>query len=101
VSHVAHLRSDSGVGTACGEPWQGWQAPHDLDIRDPRAITLAPHSEPRPHKDKIRQCQACRRVALSRIRHKLHERDKAQEIVPEQAATAGEDAQATEGTGSS
>lgn len=61
--YTAHLaRDDNPLYTACGEPWQGWQAPSDLDLRDPHAITLAPHDP--PTWESIRQCQACLRVAM-------------------------------------
>lgn len=64
-NYTAHLLSDSNpLETACGESWQGWQAPDQLDLRDPKAVTLPPHTEPRPHYDKVRQCQACLKVAM-------------------------------------
>jgi hypothetical protein len=69
-AYVAHLADDRyRLFTACGEPWQGWQAPVDLDLKlkssDPRAMVLPPHNQPRPHEDAIRQCQACLRVAMT------------------------------------
>jgi len=62
---ISHLKDDNSVGTACGEPWQGWQAPKDLDLKDPEAIILPPHDQPRPHKDRIRFCGACRKIGLN------------------------------------
>jgi hypothetical protein len=61
---VAHLASDGDPrATACGEPWQGWQEPENPD-RENYGV-LPPHDQPRPRKDRIRQCQACLRVAAS------------------------------------
>lgn len=65
MSHyVAHLVHANGFNTACGEPWQGWQEPFDMDLLDPRHHPIPPFDDPRPHQDSIRQCQACLRVAL-------------------------------------
>lgn len=65
--HVAHLaRDDKPNLTACGEPWQGWQVPPDADLKDPKLVTLSPHLPPTPQ-DRVRQCQACRRVAMNLI----------------------------------
>jgi hypothetical protein len=62
--HVAHLSDDTKpMTTACGEPWQGWQAPPDLDLI-PDTYTLPPHERPRPHIDEVRFCQACRKTAF-------------------------------------
>lgn len=61
IRYVAHLADDGDLTTtACGEPWQGWQAPKRVDRRN----TVPPHDLPRPHTDLIRQCQACWRVAM-------------------------------------
>ena len=67
TDYIAHLADATDLlSTFCGEPWQGWQAPEDLDLKtrvdDPRSTTIAPHSQPRPHQDRIRQCQACARL---------------------------------------
>lgn len=57
--YTAHLAQDHRpLLTACGESWQGWQAPEDPD---PYARNIPPHAEPGPN-DPIRQCQACLRV---------------------------------------
>ena len=49
--------------TACGEPWQVWQAPERYcDI--PGVVVLPPHYEPRSHVDEIRACQACERTSV-------------------------------------
>lgn len=60
--YISHLASDeSRYFTACGEPWQGWQQPEDAEsygAPPPRN----PMNQPRPHKDKIYQCQACFRL---------------------------------------
>jgi hypothetical protein len=56
---TAHLASDTNpLVTACGEPWQGWQAPPDN-----RDHELPPHQQPQQG-DRIRQCQACLRRAM-------------------------------------
>lgn len=61
--YVAHLADDEKPKTtACGEPWQGWQAP---DVLWP-TVELPPHDPPRSHGDLIRQCRACMKVAMSR-----------------------------------
>lgn len=61
--YLAHLsQDDNPLLTLCGEPWQGWQAPEGYtDI--PGHVELPPHDKPRPHKDQIRQCQACAKLA--------------------------------------
>lgn len=42
--YVAHLADEARpLATACGEPWQGWQAPEDID---PRSVVLPPHDQP-------------------------------------------------------
>jgi len=57
---TAHLASGRNpLYTACGEPWQGWQAPFNN-----RELELPPHHQPRPHQDRVRQCQTCFRRAL-------------------------------------
>jgi len=59
IKYLCHLANDKKPkATACGEPWQGWQAPKDLDLYSFSYI-LSPHNPPRPHVDKIRLCQAC------------------------------------------
>lgn len=61
--YIAHLRSDATTGTACGEPWQGWQAPPELE-HDPYSRVLPPYDlNPPTHRDSIRQCQACAKCA--------------------------------------
>lgn len=64
--YIAHLAAANGLETACGEPWQGWQEPFDADlgVSPGRYRVDPPMSKPRPHIDRIRQCQACLRVAL-------------------------------------
>lgn len=67
--YTAHLRRDDSPGTACGEPWQGWQEPFDMDLCDPYAAALPPMQPPRARNDpggpdRIRRCQACLRVVL-------------------------------------
>ena len=64
--YTAHLADgDHPDRTACGEPWQGWQAPRTASYElTPRTVELPPHEEPRAHVDEIRQCQACFRVAM-------------------------------------
>lgn len=58
--YVAHLAD--GDTTACGEPWQGWQAPRtDTYELTPGTVELPPHDQPRPS-DRLRQCQACVRA---------------------------------------
>lgn len=57
TSHLSDRKNP--IYTACGESWQGWQAPEELKSKDPLARTLPPHSQPRSHLDRIRQCQAC------------------------------------------
>ena len=68
-NYIAHLARDANpLETACGEPWQGWQAPTNLDLQPawmPNRATLPPRDQPRPHVDAIRQCQACMRVAIT------------------------------------
>ncbi len=60
TEYVSHLAADTtAAATFCGEPWQGWQAPFNLDLLDPKAVTLPPQSPPRPHLDRIRFCGAC------------------------------------------
>lgn len=62
--HVSHLAdNERPASTACGEPWQGWQAPSNLTMLDPKAFTLAPHDPPRPHIESVRLCRACQRRA--------------------------------------
>jgi hypothetical protein len=67
--YTAHLSSDEKPDyTACGEPWQGWQAPHtDSYELTPGNVELPPHDEPRPHRDRTRQCQACLKVAVAQL----------------------------------
>lgn len=61
--YVAHLSNDDNPKqTACGEPWQGWQAPEDIDLRD---IILPPHTPPQG--GSVRQCQACAKVAAAKV----------------------------------
>lgn len=61
MSYVAHLASDdSPLLTACCEPWQGWQQAGSAGIVE----LLPPHEAPRPHRDTIRQCQACLRLVI-------------------------------------
>lgn len=60
--YVSHLAADvRPMATACGEPWQGWQAPEDLPSG---TLVLPPHEQPRPHQDPIRFCRACQQRAL-------------------------------------
>lgn len=55
--HVSHLADDNNPdSTVCGNPWQSWQ--HQTA---PSTVHISP---PRPHTDRIRLCQACRRIAL-------------------------------------
>lgn len=64
--HISHLAdAKNPMYTACKSAWQGWQAPEELTAKDPRAQTLPPHQEPRPHLDHVRQCQACRSLMLN------------------------------------
>jgi hypothetical protein len=62
--YVAHLGDDERPDyTACGEPWQGWQAPVTTSYElTPGNVELPPHDPPRS-KDGVRQCQACLRRA--------------------------------------
>jgi hypothetical protein len=62
--YVAHLTcNDSSLRTACGEPWQGWQAPEGLD---PHSVILPPHGPPSGDSVVgIRQCGACMKAALA------------------------------------
>ena len=66
--YTAHLARDGNrLETACGEPWQGWQAPAALDLAPQKAgypAPLPPHRPPQ-HGDRIRQCQACARAATA------------------------------------
>jgi hypothetical protein len=60
---VAHLGDDDNPNfTACGEPWQDWQAPKDADLLG--VPVLPGQDKPKAHVDRIRQCQACFRVAM-------------------------------------
>ncbi len=43
--------------TACGEPWQGWQAP---ELARPEDV-VSPHAQPVPDRTRIRPCRACLR----------------------------------------
>lgn len=64
--HISHLSDHKNpLYTACGSAWQGWQAPEELTAKDPLAQTLPPHQEPRPRKDVVRQCQACRKELMN------------------------------------
>lgn len=64
--YTAHLANDERPDyTACGEPWQGWQAPQtDSYELTPGNVELPPHYEPQ-RGDTIRQCQACARSAIA------------------------------------
>jgi hypothetical protein len=62
TEYTAHLADDERPhSTACGESWQSWQAPKDLDLVDPQAEVLPPVEGPGPHV-RIRFCGACRKV---------------------------------------
>jgi hypothetical protein len=65
TQYVSHLSDDSGLFTACGEPWQGWQEPASAprDVGPNRGGPMPPHSQPRAHQDKVRFCGACLRVS--------------------------------------
>lgn len=67
TQHTAHLADAAKPDyTACGEPWQGWQAPTTASYEmTPRNVELPPHDPPRPHRDAIRQCQACLKTAMA------------------------------------
>ena len=66
LQHTAHLADDEQPDrTACGEPWQGWQAPTTASYEmTPGNVELPPHDKPRAHVDRIHQCQACRKIAM-------------------------------------
>jgi hypothetical protein len=59
--YVFHLADDSGLFTACGEPWQGWQG-HEPSVGPNQGRLLPPYDPPRPHVDAVRSCGACRRA---------------------------------------
>lgn len=62
---TAHLASDADPrATACGEPWQGWQEPDLPCVDEVAGSPLPPHGEP-GRNDRVRQCQACFRVAVN------------------------------------
>src|ERR1041384_2330894 len=65
IRHTAHMaRDDNPSLTACGEPWQGWQAPRTKAYeRLPDTVELPPHDKPK-RGEKVRQCQACLREAI-------------------------------------
>lgn len=59
--YVAHLADDANpLVTACGESWQGWQAPEGID---PHLVVLGPHETP-ARDDCVRLCGACRRAMV-------------------------------------
>lgn len=64
TDYIAHLGRDRTrySPTLCGETWQGWQAPPDIDLHDPKFEPLPPMRQPR-RGDRIRECQACLKQA--------------------------------------
>jgi hypothetical protein len=58
--YVAHFCAENLRDTACGEFWQGWQAPSGV------VECVAPYAQPRPHVDPIRPCRACLRIGRLR-----------------------------------
>lgn len=56
ILHVSHLRESGSAQTVCGEPWQAWQQPRELDAP---AVIVSP---PKRGED-VRFCEGCRRVA--------------------------------------
>ena len=62
VMRIAHRANEDTTDTACGEPWQGWQAPEELDQH---SVVLPPHAQP-THGESVRQCQACAKVAAEK-----------------------------------
>lgn len=63
LEHRAH--PDNKWVTACGAPWQYWQAPPGLALNS-RVTILPPHSDPAPG-DEIRTCPACVRAQPVRV----------------------------------
>lgn len=64
ASYTSHLAVGNSLEeTACGEPWQGWQAPDGYN-----GNTIPPNTPPKPHQTEIRLCQACRRVAFGEVK---------------------------------
>lgn len=60
--YLSHMADDGDPkSTLCGLPWQAWQVPAGLPKDVP---VMAPVRQPRPHRDQILLCEACRRVAM-------------------------------------
>lgn len=65
-NYISHIAEDGTrpLATACGEPWQQWQAP---DETDPENLPVPPDTPPIPHKTEIRFCGACRKIAVEKV----------------------------------
>ena len=56
--YTSHLLDTNNRDTACGEPWQGWQAPETYS-----GDTIPPNQKPISHQTQVRLCNACKRIS--------------------------------------